>query len=231
METACPAEARSVTQAGGAQQFLGPGGIFGGQRRIGGLAVVQPEVVAGAVVDRRQEFTDGQSRRRFVTAQRHLHFRNGVAHAEGVERGLGLLPAAPDQDSVIALRRWLFNFATVPFYWRNFAPEPGEAGYARPDGMLACLGKRGIKAKGHPLCWFHEMGCPTWMAGKSFGEWQDALRRFPGGTSRMPRRTTGRMGGCCVPTGSPKRPITGCEASPANGPAPDLPARGKPKWV
>lgn len=65
----------------------------------------------------------------------------------------------------------LFNFATLPLYWANFEPEKGKPGFARVDTMLARLEKAGLTAKGHPLAWFHEAGCPKWMEGKPFGDW------------------------------------------------------------
>lgn len=66
----------------------------------------------------------------------------------------------------------LFNFATLPFYWASFEPEKGKPGFARVDTMLARLEKSGLTAKGHPLAWFHEAGCPKWMEGKPFEEWR-----------------------------------------------------------
>ncbi|MCY2951185.1 MAG: endo-1,4-beta-xylanase [Planctomycetota bacterium] len=71
----------------------------------------------------------------------------------------------------------LFNFATLPLYWRSFEPEEGKPRFARVDEMLGRLEKLGIAAKGHPLCWFHEAGCPTWMAGKSFEQWRQRYRQ------------------------------------------------------
>ncbi|MCL5269851.1 MAG: endo-1,4-beta-xylanase, partial [bacterium] len=71
----------------------------------------------------------------------------------------------------------LMNFATLPLYWRSFEPQDGEPRFARVDSMLARLEKSNIAAKGHPLCWLHQAGCPTWMEGKPFGEWRDRIRR------------------------------------------------------
>jgi GH35 family endo-1,4-beta-xylanase len=71
----------------------------------------------------------------------------------------------------------LFNFATLPLYWRGFEPEEGKPWFAGVDTELARLAKAGITPKGHPLCWFHEAGCPTWMHGRSFDQWREAQRR------------------------------------------------------
>jgi GH35 family endo-1,4-beta-xylanase len=71
----------------------------------------------------------------------------------------------------------LFNFATLPLYWREFEPEEGKPRFAPVDTRLARLEKAGLTAKGHPLCWFHAAGCPRWMQGRSFGQWRDGQRR------------------------------------------------------
>ncbi len=71
----------------------------------------------------------------------------------------------------------LFNFATLPLYWRSFEPEEGKPRFAPVDTKLARLEEAGITAKGHPLCWFHEAGCPAWMQGRSFDQWREGQRR------------------------------------------------------
>ncbi|MCX8109080.1 MAG: endo-1,4-beta-xylanase, partial [Verrucomicrobiae bacterium] len=71
----------------------------------------------------------------------------------------------------------LFNFATLPLYWRNFEPEEGTPRYERLDTMLARLEKAKITAKGHPLCWFHRAGCPSWLEGRPFSEWRKHQER------------------------------------------------------
>jgi hypothetical protein len=54
----------------------------------------------------------------------------------------------------------LFNFATLPFYWGAFEPEPGRKDYARLDAMARWCRENGITPKGHPLIW-HEV-YPAW---------------------------------------------------------------------
>jgi endo-1,4-beta-xylanase len=71
----------------------------------------------------------------------------------------------------------LFNFATLPLYWRSFEPEKGNPSFPRIDAMLARLEKSGLSAKGHPLCWFHEAGCPAWLEGKPFDVWHAEQQR------------------------------------------------------
>jgi GH35 family endo-1,4-beta-xylanase len=65
----------------------------------------------------------------------------------------------------------LFNFATVPFYWGDLEPEPGELRFAEgsrdiwrrppPDRIVAFGKKHGLTLKGHPLLW-HSIN-PKWM--------------------------------------------------------------------
>lgn len=64
----------------------------------------------------------------------------------------------------------LFNFATVPFYWRSFEKEKGEPNWANTDEMVDWLISHNIKPKGHPLVWFNKAGVPTWIEGKPFEE-------------------------------------------------------------
>ena len=71
----------------------------------------------------------------------------------------------------------LFNFATLPFYWRGFEPEKGRPNFAGVDAMLARLEQSELTAKGHPLCWFHEAGCPAWLEGKPFDVWRAEQER------------------------------------------------------
>jgi GH35 family endo-1,4-beta-xylanase len=66
----------------------------------------------------------------------------------------------------------LFSFVTLPLYWRSFEPEEGKPGFGLAETKLARLEKAGITAKGHPLCWFHEAGCPIWMQGRSLEQWR-----------------------------------------------------------
>lgn len=61
--------------------------------------------------------------------------------------------------------RQLFNFATVPFYWKDFEPEPGHPQFDRVDRQVDWLRRQGITPKGHPLVWFHEVGIPDWIRG------------------------------------------------------------------
>ena len=71
----------------------------------------------------------------------------------------------------------LFDFATLPLYWRTFEPEEGRPCFGPVDTRLARLEQANIAAKGHPLCWFHEAGCPRWMQGRSFDQWREEHRR------------------------------------------------------
>jgi endo-1,4-beta-xylanase len=73
--------------------------------------------------------------------------------------------------------RQLFNFATVPFYWKPFEPQQGKTQFADRDATVNWLRQSGIAVKGHPLVWFHEVGIPDWVRQKSYGEVKALLRR------------------------------------------------------
>lgn len=47
----------------------------------------------------------------------------------------------------------LFNFATLPFYWGKFEPTEGHPITAQVKEAALWLKERGIRLKGHPLCW------------------------------------------------------------------------------
>ena len=64
--------------------------------------------------------------------------------------------------------RELFNFATIPFYWRSFEPEKGIKKYTRTDKMVDWLTNNNIMVKGHPLVYFHAAGIPEWLKDRPF---------------------------------------------------------------
>ncbi len=57
----------------------------------------------------------------------------------------------------------LLNYATLPFYWRSYEPQPGKPQYAYTEAVAAWCQKHGITCKGHPLVWDHPAGSPTWL--------------------------------------------------------------------
>ncbi|MBR8831280.1 MAG: hypothetical protein N5P05_001531 [Chroococcopsis gigantea SAG 12.99] len=71
----------------------------------------------------------------------------------------------------------LFNFATIPFYWKNFEPILGKPDYSLTDSMVKELQRLNITPKGHPLVWFHGAGIPDEIRGKSFQEIKGLVAR------------------------------------------------------
>ncbi|MBN1917803.1 MAG: endo-1,4-beta-xylanase [Verrucomicrobia bacterium] len=55
----------------------------------------------------------------------------------------------------------LLNYATLPFYWWAYEPEPGKTDEARARRIAAWCAERGIALKGHPLVWNH--ADPVWL--------------------------------------------------------------------
>ncbi len=65
----------------------------------------------------------------------------------------------------------LFNLGVIPFYWKDYEPEPGRyrfkkdcgAVYRRPpvDRCVEFCGNNHIEMKGHPLCW--HCWLPDWL--------------------------------------------------------------------
>lgn len=55
----------------------------------------------------------------------------------------------------------IFNYATLPFYWARFEPVNGKPDTQRLRRAAEWLISKGLKLKGHPLCW-HTLTAP-WL--------------------------------------------------------------------
>jgi len=55
----------------------------------------------------------------------------------------------------------LLNFATLPFYWGSYERAEGATDAERVKAMAEWCAARGIRTKGHPLCW-HQVH-PGWL--------------------------------------------------------------------
>lgn len=73
------------------------------------------------------------------------------------------------------MERWLeiFNFGTLPFYWQKFEPVQGKTIAPNVRAAGKWLQERGIRLKGHPLCW-HTHTVP-WLKGINEDQIQKAL--------------------------------------------------------
>ena len=61
--------------------------------------------------------------------------------------------ASPDLCRLVDLWFDLFNTVTLPFYWRDFEPDPGQPDTTRLLRAARWFGDRGCIVKGHPLVW------------------------------------------------------------------------------
>ena len=77
----------------------------------------------------------------------------------------------------------LFNTVTLPFYWRDFEPEPGNPDTTRLLRAARWFGDRGCTVKGHPLVW-HTLA-PRWLLDLPSAEVETAVR------ARITREVTG----------------------------------------
>jgi len=68
----------------------------------------------------------------------------------------------------------LFNFGTLPFYWRNFEAVPGTPDTERMLRAAERFKELGVRLKGHPLLW-HTMA-PKWLMGRSLDETERLIR-------------------------------------------------------
>lgn len=64
----------------------------------------------------------------------------------------------------------LFNFATIPFYWKYFEPKLGQKDWNSNNLKVNWLQQHQIIPKGHPLVWFHEVGIPDEVRTKPYSE-------------------------------------------------------------
>jgi GH35 family endo-1,4-beta-xylanase len=55
----------------------------------------------------------------------------------------------------------LMNYATLPFYWGNYESECGRPAADAIRAMAQWLRDRGLRLKGHPLCWHDNV--PPWL--------------------------------------------------------------------
>ena len=82
--------------------------------------------------------------------------------------GFDLVPlangdAVPAERGAQLAEQWLelFNATTLPFYWGDFEPVPGQPATERLLRAARWFGDRGCAVKGHPLCW-HTVTAP-WL--------------------------------------------------------------------
>lgn len=59
----------------------------------------------------------------------------------------------------------LFDCATLPFYWKDHEPRPGDSRHGKVMELARWCRERGIRTKGHPLVWNHAAGTPAWLPG------------------------------------------------------------------
>ena len=70
----------------------------------------------------------------------------------------------PDEQREHAYRQRfaeLLNYATLPFYWSMYEPQPGKPIHAHTTEVARWCRSQGIVTKGHPLAWNH--ADPSWI--------------------------------------------------------------------
>jgi GH35 family endo-1,4-beta-xylanase len=72
--------------------------------------------------------------------------------------------SSPEQNSIYAKRfEEVFDYATLPFYWRGYEPQRGKPEHAYRERVAQWCKEHQIIAKGHPLAWMVEAGRPDWV--------------------------------------------------------------------
>jgi len=77
-------------------------------------------------------------------------------------------------EAELAAWRELFNFGTLPFYWRYFEPVPGAPDTRRLLTAARRFQSMGIALKGHPLAW-HTLA-PKWLLDGTTADTERTLR-------------------------------------------------------
>ncbi len=57
----------------------------------------------------------------------------------------------------------LFNYATLPFYWKMYEPAPGQPIWPTTEKIVEWCQAHGVTMKGHPLAW--NTSEPAWLPG------------------------------------------------------------------
>lgn len=100
--------------------------------------------------------------------------------------------AGIDDDGLLreyrARFRALLDYATLPFYWGAYEPEPDAPDHSRLERFSAWCSEGGITCKGHPLVW-HEV-FPGWAAALSDAE---VIRRLEARVREIVKRFAGRI--------------------------------------
>ncbi len=101
----------------------------------------------------RREVSVTMSRHGFLFGTTGFDMKLVNNELDGEEREL----AVKKTEKLIAL----FNFVTLPFYWKRFEPVKGEPDTVRIMNTARWYADRGMKLKGHPLAW-HTLA-PDWL--------------------------------------------------------------------
>lgn len=119
---------------------------------------------------------NGQPRPDLAVQVRQINhaFRFGNILFDSIPLALG---ASDDQDrDQRELDDWmeLFNFGTLPFYWRHYEPSEGNPNSAKLLAAARYFKTLGLELKGHPLTW-HTLA-PQWLMGRPLEAVEHALR-------------------------------------------------------
>ncbi len=99
-----------------------------------------------------------------VRAKQVRHeFLFGFGAFDAIDAASGLL--TPENQAFVEDRLHkmldIFNYGTLPFYWGRFESQEGKPETSAVKAGAQWLKERGVKLKGHPLCW-HTV-CAPWL--------------------------------------------------------------------
>jgi GH35 family endo-1,4-beta-xylanase/type 1 glutamine amidotransferase len=79
----------------------------------------------------------------------------------------GRLQPPADEETYRSRFAALFNYATLPFYWRRYEPRQGQPAHEDRERIAGWCREHRIATKGHPLVWNHPASVPVWLSGES----------------------------------------------------------------
>ncbi len=77
--------------------------------------------------------------------------------------GFGKMETEEANEAYLRAFAGVFNFATLPFYWKGYELEKGKPDFQGTEAILKWCQEKDILPKGHPLAWRHEAAIPDWL--------------------------------------------------------------------
>lgn len=149
------------------------------------------EVVSGGRAVPGATVRIAQTRHRFLFGCNIFLWRplrgDGSADPKGLQRGFRSNMPENTKWQIAYRQRFadLFNYASLPFYWWAYEPQPDQPRHESTEQAARWCQEHGIVPKGHPLAW--NWGEPRWLPDApeevlrlQLGRIEECVKRFAG---------------------------------------------------